>query len=828
MTFVRRYTSEPSLDTLLSIESVNIIDLAVPGAVRGAGTGAVVVVGEFEDGPFAATGDEGPLEVFGTADLLQKFGGFGYEYDGVQSNNPSARSHMAELWNGNGYLKLFGFRSSRLFVARVDTSVGEVALDVVASILGGVSPYQLTPGQQLSVTTNPGGTASSTAVAAQVATATGLGASFGSVASGDTIGVRIDGGAQVNVTFSGTDTTVAAVVDRINAALGYTAAANVATQLDISGIQVGTGGSVELIEVTTGVLAKLGHVAAVWTNAPRVTGTGYAGGTIVATEAFSITIDGGSPTVVTFAGAPATPAAAAAFINTTVGQTVCYALPNGQLRLQAGTAGAAGSIALAVGVPSALVKLGFTVGTTVGVGNVANVNAVTAAEMATIINGTAGLSAIDVLADVDGQNRLRVGVNAGGITISIASGALATALGLDPVDTVVSAADHDAAPILAGTRVRTAGGLEWVTMQTIDVPADEVGPFMVKVRPATDNGTAVGTGASTVTVVVDPSEVGPLVVTNPAALTAALTEVQMDNAYLAAFDATLNPKAITKDSNYLLSARRSDAVVRGGRQNCLDATAGGLAARKFVTGDPIGTTVSQSIANVANFRSDRVFYTAKGLKVRVPAIAARGTDGGQGFTADGVITVRPDGPLCTVCATLPPENNPGQQTNLIDQFYEVDAGGETLAIQTYEAWRRAGICAPIVDDVSGTTFQSGVTSSLESGRTTMARRKMADYIQDTAAVLLAPFVKRLSRQAVRDQCRGVWEQFLAQLWNEQNPELRRIEGYTVDDSVNAGNTPAVLAAGAYYIESRVRNLSSLDAIALRTEVGENAVVTSEV
>ena len=49
--------------------------------------------------------------------------------------------------------------------------------------------------------------------------------------------------------------------------------------------------------------------------------------------------------------------------------------------------------------------------------------------------------------------------------------------------------------------------------------------------------------------------------------------------------------------------------------------------------------------------------------------------------------------------------------------------------------------------------------------------------------------------------------------------------FSVDDSVNAGNTPAVLARGVYFLETKVRTLSSLDDIVVRLEVGEG-VVTS--
>lgn len=830
--YVRRYTSEPTLEEILRIEGVVIIDLSPPEPLTGAGTGAVLVVGEFEDGQFAAVAGEGPLEVFGSTDLKNKFGGFGFEYDGVVSNNPCARRHHLEDWNGNGFLKLFKMRAQRMMIARVDTSVGEVSFDPLACAKGNVGPYQLANGQQLTVETGGGGPASSTAVNGVPVTIAGVGQAFATITSGETFGVRIDGGGQVNVKFAATDTSAAAVAARINAALGYTAAVVNGAEVDISGIKPGYGGSVELIEVTAGTLAKIGQVAGVWEDRALVAGGATNLPGIGAGDNFDITLDGGTPITVTFPSTPATAAAAVAEINSDVGQTVAYVTPDGLIRFYGGSKGTGGSLQLAAGSPDALADLGHSPGTTTGTSNVGDVNAVTAAEVAAIVNGTAALSAINVAGSVGPNGEIRIcDDTAGEAIVAITTTAMATALGLTPLDTAISGTDHAGGSILAGTRVRTVGGAEWVTMQTLDIPAGEAGPYAVKVRPATDNGTATGTGSGTVTVLADRAEFADLTVNNGAALGAALTEAQMDNAYIAAMNATLDEAFATRDANYMVSARRSDAIVREGLENAKSATANGLLARKFISGDPLGTTLSQAITNLAQFASassDRLFYTAKGLKVRIPEIAERGTAGGQGFTADGVITVRPDGPLTTLCALLPPEENPGKQTGLIESFYEVDTFGETLDREAYEAAKAAGIAMPRVDRQSGTVFQSGVTSSTSSARATMARRKMADFIQDTAAEKLGPYSKKLNKQSNRDRVRGLWEQFLAGLVSEENPELARIVSYSIDDTVNAGNTDAVLAAGVYYMETKVRTISSMDDIVVRTEIGEGVVVSTDV
>lgn len=723
--FVRRFTEIPPLEVITQIEGVVIIDLAPPDPAVGTGTGAVLLVGEFEDGFFATDIDiKGAVEVFGSVDFQKKFGGLGYTYGALTAQNPSARRHLQELWNGNGFIKAWKLRAQRLMVSRVDTSVGSVSFDLLPSLDGGQGPFVIPNATTLGFTSQLGA-AVSTAISGVRAIVAGASQAFASIVSGDSFQVRIDGGPTVTVVFGATDTTLAAVIARINATLGYTAAVANATEVDIQAIVPGTSGSVQLIESTTGVLAKLGHTA----------------------------------------------------------------------------------------------------GTTAGTGNVANLNGVTVTELATIINASAALAAVNVSAIVGAAGQIRV-INdtpVTGATIEATSGANASLIGItEGVETAVT--DHAGGPIAAGTRVSN-GTLDWVTMQTLDVPAGAVGPFTVKVRPALDDGTQAGATLGTVNVLRDPPSFSQLVVNNPNALTAALDENQLDAAYTRALEATLDESGVCRETNYLLIARRSDSVVRAGRSNALKATECGLFARKYITGDPIGTTINQIIANVAKFRSDRVFYCGKGLKVTVEPIQAVGTSGGVGFTADGVITVRPDGPLTTICALLPPEENPGQRTNFIDDFFEVDSAGEVLNMDAYIAFRREGVCVPRIDRTSGTVFQSGVTSSLITGRKTMARRKMADFIQDTAADLFNPYVKKLNKQSRRDSIRSVWDQFLAGLKSEEDPEKARIENFGVDDSANAGNTPNVLALGVYFLQTKVRSFSSLNDIVVQTEIGENAVIS---
>ena len=189
----------------------------------------------------------------------------------------------------------------------------------------------------------------------------------------------------------------------------------------------------------------------------------------------------------------------------------------------------------------------------------------------------------------------------------------------------------------------------------------------------------------------------------PAAVTAALTNPQKDARYTEALGATLalnrNP---SKSADYLLVARRSEAVVRDARQNVLDAETRGVVGRKYIASAPLGFSPDQALADVPQFRTDRLAYTYPGWLVRIPEIASRGAAGGLGFTDTGIITVRGDGPLTTLCAVLNPEENPGQATEgLIDQFFDLEDIGRSLELDDYVAFKAAGIAATATDSARG-------------------------------------------------------------------------------------------------------------------------------
>jgi len=697
--FVRRFRTLPSLTELTSIEQIALIDRTPKTPVIGVGTGTMMIVGEFEDGDF-----DTPTEVFGENDETQKFGGFGYTYGNESYQNPCARRHLGEDWNGNGWMKGLNLKPPRKIICRVDTSVGDVRFSLAAALRSSRGPFALAAADQLSVTTDAGGPANCTAVTATVATVAGAGFAPGPTGfvGGERMGITIDALAEVTVTFQAGDQTAVQVVSRINSFLGYTAASVNAGEIDIVSIQAGSGAQVILRDIDAGTLAAIGHVAA----------------------------------------------------------------------------------------------------TTPGAGNVANAAAVIV---------------------------YRTGSPTGTIRIDDVAGAMATDMGFTTA-TVITANIGAAFEVPAGTRVRNAGGDEWVSMRTLSWPegtatAVNDGTQDVEVRDATDDGSGGGAVAGTVTTVVDYPDDRMVEVTNPSNLSVALTENQIDAAYQSAFDATLDPNAVSKDANHVLCARRSEATIRANRQNAIDASSEGNRGRIAYGRAPIGYSSAQAITDVALWQRDRHFYTWPGWVMYVSEIAELGAAGGTGFTADGNITIGADGPLAYINCYLNPEENPGQNTGLLTFISSLEDTGEASTITLYKALKTAGICAPRVDQQGNLVYQSEVTTSQIAGRKTQKRRKFADFVQDTLAELGIPYSKQLATDSRRSGMTSAIDTFLSGLKSDAAPENQRISDYSVEETTD--QYTGYEALGVFVWRVSIRMLSSFDTIVFDTEIGEGVIVVTE-
>lgn len=579
-------------------------------------------------------------------------------------------------------------------------------------------------------------------------------------------------------------------------------------------------GGAPVVATFTGTPATVSGIGGVYP-------TGFAGGETLVLRANANADD----VETTFLAVDQTAANCRDRINLFMGFAFCD-LNGGQLRFTSDVGGTDGDVTVVSGSAGVLAQLGLVAATTAGAGNVANIDAVTLAEVNTIVALATGN---DVLVDrsADGNIRARNAATPGTGTLELLAASTATDFGFTEGDQVeADLATNTGGVIPAGTRV-TDGVTEWVTMQSVTIPdgvdgGDEVS---VPVRPSTDDGTALGAAVGAVTTLTDQPSFACFSVTNPLAVDAALSAAQLDAAYFDAVDSTLNVNSVAKEANFIWSARQSSNVNRKLRENAASASASGCYGRKAVIRPPLGTSRAVASADgqpgVGANRNQRAYYCWPQARVYVPQVARVGAvSGGAGFSDDGLIDLGADGFLVSLMCQLNPEENPGQLTELLPSVVGLESGAPAdMGEAEYTALKAAGIVGlRIAEGVP--IFQSGVTSvdpDTSPNLVNIARRNMADFIQDSLARRMLRYQKKLNTRARRTAIVSEIFTFLDGLQSRNDPSKQRIEGFVIDQKT--GNTAASLAAGIFRPIVRVRTLSSLDAIVLDFEVGESVDIT---
>lgn len=567
-------------------------------------------------------------------------------------------------------------------------------------------------------------------------------------------------------------------------------------------------------------------VAAIMLAVGGVYPTTFAGG-----ETITFEVDDGTQFTVTFLDADESNAQVVSRINLFAGFTIAD-LSGGQLRLTGRKLGTGGYVkVVAASAAGVLTQLGLpVVGTSVaGTGNVGDIKAVSLAEARTAIR-LATTNGVEVEADSLGRIRMSNTTTPLTGTLEVTTGTTADAFGWTE-GTVATAVTGTLGTIPAGTVVQNTGATaKFVTMLTVNVTAESAGPYQVKVRHATDDTTGTSALAGTISVVASVPDLGAFSCLNPNLLTACLTEDQIDAAYVTTIATTLDPSSVCKETNIIWSARQSNSIRNALKQNALDASADGLQGRMACVRTPLNTlkaTAKSTVAapGVGATRDQRVVYCYPQARTYVPLIARRGTAGGVGFTADGIIDVGADGFLASVMSQLPPEENPAQQNAFMTGIVALESGANIKGFTKadYTAFKKAGICALIMDGGEA-CFQSGVTSVdpvTHGSIKNINRRRMADYIQDTLIVICKPYGKKLQTLGRRKALLGDINAWMRGLRSADNPERQRIDSYSVSDK---GNTVAALAKGLYRITVKAKTLSTFDSIAVASTVGETVVV----
>jgi len=199
--------------------------------------------------------------------------------------------------------------------------------------------------------------------------------------------------------------------------------------------------------------------------------------------------------------------------------------------------------------------------------------------------------------------------------------------------------------------------------------------------------------------------------------------------------------------------------------------------------------VTAVVADVANYRSDRIVYAYNSPKT-------------FDFQNGVEITTPPHAWLASVMSQTDVDINPGEESTKRFTAGMSGLSFEALSRNNYVSLREAGIAAFEKDVDGGFLLVSAVTTDLTSGKTQITRRRSADFLQLSAASRLRYFIKKKNTQQNRAQMAAELIAFSDQLRNQG----RIVEDFEVDNTyrvypVASASHRAHLAPG---IENRNR------------------------
>lgn len=231
---------------------------------------------------------------------------------------------------------------------------------------------------------------------------------------------------------------------------------------------------------------------------------------------------------------------------------------------------------------------------------------------------------------------------------------------------------------------------------------------------------------------------------------------------------------------------------------------------------PDSETVSKStaISEVASYRSDRIVYCFNHAYTLDPD------------TATQVIS-SPDMWMASILSQVDVDVNPGEEaakqfTAGITKLYN-----EALARGDYIDLKDAGIAALEKDE--GFAFVSAITTSLESGKDQITRRRMADYLQLSIAKELKHSVKKKNTVTRRKANAAMISAFLNDLARAERivdtDATSKKPAFSVD--TEKLNSDAQRALGVERILMRVKLIGHMLFLVLETEIGTSVNISEK-
>lgn len=316
----------------------------------------------------------------------------------------------------------------------------------------------------------------------------------------------------------------------------------------------------------------------------------------------------------------------------------------------------------------------------------------------------------------------------------------------------------------------------------------------------------------------------------------AVNDAAIDALYTSALASLLTEEAPAREINLVWAARKSNTIRSALRTHVLSASAVGVGRTCVVSPEldiikdtAFATVIGDSAPGVGASRDERVFYSWPPAQTFVPEAVGIELATADGRTTDqGDLDVTYDGFLVSILSNLASERNPGEATTTTAR---AQAGVTGLArnvpilnMNNYIVMKSKGIAGVRIDKTVGPVIQSGVTSSLTSGRKNINRRRIADEIEDSIAQRLVQLSKLPLTESLKDTILAEVQEYMESLESVDNRAAQRINSFSVDGV--SGNTDELEEKGIFVVIINVRTLATADHITIQANVGEGVVIVT--
>jgi hypothetical protein len=304
------------------------------------------------------------------------------------------------------------------------------------------------------------------------------------------------------------------------------------------------------------------------------------------------------------------------------------------------------------------------------------------------------------------------------------------------------------------------------------------------------------------------------------------SNADLDALYALAIDSLIDDDLPEREVNILWSARSSSNIDVKGTTHVLEAKANGV-GRMWIFSPPLDTTAiatatGDSAPGSGANRAREGIYTWPGARMFVnEAVGTLVKGADQLLYKTGELDIPAGGCAASILSKLAPERNPGQASDpvktIMAPIIGIQRGVTGLGINQYKQLKAKGVMALRNDRDNGMIFQSGVTRSLIAGEKEIYVRRFSFFVEDSIASALAPYVKELMTEALKDQVTGLVTDFLDDLLSVGNKSAARIKGYALDPK--SGNTRELAGSGIFVIKYTIEMLDIANTIVQQASVG---------